>query len=457
MGKQKTLFITAFNPFISRNIFYTGVLDELLKDEMLRVVVIVPTTKQAYYQDTFTHERVLVEGVDMFQNISVFERFFAAIAGLLLDTKIKYFHKWQRFIEQGGHVRWYAERFFTKIIGNSVLARKVFRATEIHVHKTHVFSELFKKYAPYRVCASDVYTPIDTALLREAKQHGGIETIGMVRSWDNNVSKTFMRVVADRTVVQNHILKDEVIQLHLVPEDDVVVTGTGHYTYFKEYQPISRAEFCNRMNIDPGKKIVLVSPAGDKFVKTDWQNLEILKQSQIEGKIGKDVHFLVRLHPMNLTNLESFEPNEHFTIEIPGKGFEGMRAKDNELGLEDLHHLIDTIVHADVVVNTLSSLVLDACVLETPVVTIGFDGFEKKVHKVYSVSRFHEEENMAKLLRVGGTPVVYTGDALIREINRYLENPKLDKENRQRVLDTQCGELTHNTILRVAHSISDPL
>ena len=41
---------------------------------------------------------------------------------------------------------------------------------------------------------------------------------------------------------------------------------------------------------------------------------------------------------------------------------------------ENQKHLGDTLYHADVVVNVASTITIEACIFDTPVVNINFDG-----------------------------------------------------------------------------------
>lgn len=436
---MRTVFISVFQGFISRNILNTGVLDAFL-DRGVRVILFVQKGKEAYYKDIYTDDRIVIEGCDLDRLSTKRDRSFRDIAELLLDTNTKRFHVQKRYRAHGNRLRYILEHLFIRTFGSWNVCKKVFRWAEDRYNSNTGFDAYFEKYVPDHVFATDIFGPNDVPLLKSARKHH-VHSVGMVTSWDNPTTKTQLRIIPDTILVQNNILRDEMISLHAVDPKKLAVVGIAHYEYYKTYTPISREDFCKEMGINPKKKIILVAPAGEKFISTDWQIFEILKKAYHDGEVPSDVHFLIRVHPMNKIKYGDFVPDEHFTIEEPGVTFEGVREKGNELNKEGVNHIIDSIVHSAVVVNIVSSIVIDASVLGTPIVTVNFDGFEENVPITRSVKRFPAEENVAKMLATGGTQVVNSAEELIQAINEYLEHPGKDSEGRKRLVERQCYKL----------------
>jgi hypothetical protein len=343
----------------------------------------------------------------------------------------------------------------TACLAHSDMIKRCLRFLDHKINMPALFDAYFDEYKPIRIFAPDVFGDADVAMLKTAKRRS-IRAIGMVLSWDNNTSKGLMRAMPDRLIVQNEIIREESIRLQGVRPSIIVVSGIPHFEYYKKYKPISRHDFMAQIKGDSTKKTILISPAGDKFIGTDWHIFEILKRAYKEGKICRKVQFLIRLHPTNKIEFGGFIPDENFIIENPGVTFEGVRSKDNELNKEAVNHLADTLTHCDVVINVLSSIVIDASIFNKSVITIGFNGYEKDTPFIRSVGLYLTEENMARLLKANATPVVKDEEELIRWINAFLEDPRLLEKERKTLVQEQCWSLDGQSAKRIAKYVIWP-
>lgn len=448
---MKIIFLTAFQPFISRNILSTGVLDELTSDDV-KVVIFCPLHKKQYYTSKFSNQKVEIVGIETDRALSLKERFFKGLSNLLLDTTNKKLHKMELYVKNNSLPLFVVSSWFTEIFANIRLVRRFYCFADYHLNRDLVFSDYFKLYTPNVVFTPDVFGDFDVSMLKAAKKNK-VRSVGMVLSWDNNTSKTLMRVIPDRLIVQNEVIKDEAINLHDVPESRIVVSGIPHYDYYKEYQPIGRQEFFSNLGVDPDRRLVVIAPAGEKFIKSDWHVFKILQDAYNNGEIDKKALFLIRVHPSNKIDFGEFVSDENFLVEDPGVSFKDVRSKDNELDLDAVNHLADTLKNSAVVINVVSSLVIDAAVFDRPVITVGFDGWMKNVPYIRSVKAYLEIENMEKLLSVGATPVVKNGEDLISWVNKYLSNPEIHQLERRRLIERQCWKLDGQSKKRIAKAV----
>lgn len=452
MNEMKTVFISVFQPFISRNILDTGVLDELLS-RGARAVLFVPSSKFDSYKERYARENTEVISFDPEKSASGKEKLFQNFAWLLVNTNVKKFQQMKRLLYlKRDPIRYVYQRFVSSVFGRSKYFKNFFRWVEERWNEQDALGEYFEKYHPDAVFAPDVFGAGDVMLLKSAQKRG-VKNVGMVLSWDNCTTKGLMRVVPDMLLVQNAIIKEEALSIQVVPEEIIQVVGIAHYDYYKEYKPKSREEFFKEIGVDPKNRLILFSPAGEKFIAYDWQIAEILKRAYAAKKIPDDVVTLIRVHPTNPVEFHDFVPDEHFLIEKPGITFTSVDEKRKELGIEGVHHLLDTLAHADLVINTVSSLVIDAAVLDVPVVTIGFDGFEKNLPFIQSIRRYLADENMAKLLSIGGTPVARSAEETIECVNTYLADKTIDRDGRKNIVEKQCWKLDGKAKERIANAI----
>ena len=93
MQDKPTLFISNFHPFISRNIFDSGVLSKL-SERAAHVYVFVLKHKEEYLRKRYEGGNVSIIGIDLREIAgSRFETKMRYVAELLLNTKTKQLHQ----------------------------------------------------------------------------------------------------------------------------------------------------------------------------------------------------------------------------------------------------------------------------------------------------------------------------------------------------------------------------
>jgi len=455
---MKTLFLSSFHSFISKNILNTDVLRSLRDERDLRIVIFVPANKADFFRRTYAGGNVIVEGVDV-------ARIASSKANILLSRllflMIDSHYLWYKRVERrDAHptawawIKYWTYGALVKVLSGS---RALDRAARLLYRKftpKTFFAEEFEKYRPSLVFSTDVFDPFDAQLLSEAEHHG-VKTLGMVRSWDNCWSKGLMPVVPDRLLVNNAILKEEAETLHDVPADRIEVVGLPQFDAFVNGTRTPREAFFRSIGVDPSRRLVVFAPAGTILSDTDWQLCGILAKAMEEGRLPEDMHVFVRNHPHHPADLSRFKENPRFTIQNPGHAFDA-NGKNTELAPDEQAFLADLMYHAEVVLYVATSLGLDSSVFDKPQVMVSFDGDEKRAY-TKSVARYHDEDHMKKLIATGGVRVARGPDELVAAIKAYLEDPSLDHAGRERIVREQLYRIDGKSSERVVSQIKASL
>jgi CDP-glycerol glycerophosphotransferase (TagB/SpsB family) len=156
---------------------------------------------------------------------------------------------------------------------------------------------------------------------------------------------------------------------------------------------------------------------------------------------------------MNKADLSKFVPNENFVIEDPNSSYMGDRAKEAEMGIEQANHLADSLFHSAVVLNSVSSLLIDAAVFDKPVVTVCFDGWEKNVPITRSVLTEQANEWLQVLLDKGLSPKAHTAEEMIRLIRDYLDHGEKDRDKRAHFVEEHCYKLDGKASERIEEAV----
>ncbi len=450
---KPTVFITDFHPFITKNILNTGVLDLLTKEA--RVVLFVAKPQEEYFK--IRYPGVIVEGVELGKNVTSFRnRLFQRLAEWLLDTNVMWIHKLEARTKTGNWPKYYTSLLFTALFAPITPVKKFLRFLDYRLNNQDTFNRYVETYRPSVVFATDLFNHSDLFLLKNAKARG-VRTVAMVRSWDNTTSRSYARFVPDRLIVHNEVMKEDMVRYHHIKETTIVLSGVPQFEKYLTMQPTPREEFFKKIGADPKKRLVLFAPAGHFFIDTDWQTCQILKDLFAEKKIPDDLQILVRLHPFLPVDLSKFTPDEHFIIDIPGPAKLNDLERDKregELDMSFFQHIYDSLYWSSLVINTISSIIIDSSIFDKPLITINFDGWETKVPFLRSlVRRWRLEENQVSWLSIGSTALVGSKGELAKWINIYLAHPEIHSDRRKVFKDRYCWKFDGMSASHIASAV----
>ena len=95
---------------------------------------------------------------------------------------------------------------------------------------------------------------------------------------------------------------------------------------------------------------------------------------------------------------------------------------------------VGALKHADVIVNTASTLTLDAVCFDTPVISVAIDGYIPLPYEK-SVERWYETHYYKKVLSYHATTLVRSPEELFAALTRYLEHPEYEHKERIQLRD----------------------
>jgi len=404
MINKKTIFITAFHSFISKNIINTdNFLSLPTNHPEYRFVLLVSVGKEEFYRQTYP--QFTIQGVDVNkitnQKSSIF---FSRLSYLLVDSHYLKYKKYERFGTAVGwwkYIKLFFEITFTKLFADRRSSRFIYRYLFTRLGHVRDIDLIFDQYQPSYLFSTDVFDESDVLFSKKA-QSLGLSILGMVRSWDNCFSKGVMRVLPDKLLVNNETIKDEATFLHDVSTKRIEVVGLPQFDHFIKNSRTGREEFFTSLGLNSDRKLVVFAPAGKILSDTDSQILDILNRGLKESRFIEPISVLVRNHPNHPADFSSLELDSRIKIENPGLVFNPNNPKETELTKSDSVHLADTLFYADIVIFIATTLGIDALVFNKPEIVIDFDGYDNKRDYWHSVRRYHDEDHMKKMISCGG-------------------------------------------------------
>src|SRR5262249_32613906 len=196
----------------------------------------------------------------------------------------------------------------------------------------------------------------------------GIRVVLGVGSWDHLTTKGLIHEIPDRVLVWNEAQKREAIELHGVPADQVVVTGSQAYDHWFSTKPaLDRDAFCRQVGLDPTRPMLLylcsspfIAPYEVGFVRS-W--IAAIRKTGDERL--RNASLLVRPHPQNAKQWERVELDREFEHVAlwPKSGV-------NPIGGVARSDYFDSMYHSEAVIGVNTSGMIESGIIGKPVYSV---------------------------------------------------------------------------------------
>ncbi len=228
-----------------------------------------------------------------------------------------------------------------------------------------------------------------------------------------------------------------------IPQFDVYITQEG---------PPDREAFLRLIGADPSKRLILFASEA-KLSPPDPEFVDLILAAVNDGRIPNAQvlvrpHFGFRNDVQRFTRFrgvpgavldETFHPNPIFYDEF-------------DYSVEHWHRLACSLLYADVVVTTFSTMTLDATACGRPVVNAMFDGLRTEPYG-NSILRWYDSEHYRPVVATGAAIPAKSGEELISAILSALADPRIRSSERRRLQEHFIGTLDGHAADRVAREV----
>jgi hypothetical protein len=268
----------------------------------------------------------------------------------------------------------------------------------------------------------------------------GLPLIGHIASWDHTVGKGIVAPGLRRYIVQNDIMRDDLVRYHGIGEERIVVTGWPQTDVFHRRRP--RDDFDQvlaGLGLDPGRPVVLVmgnTPTNAPFESQFVERLVRWWESDAAARFS----LLFRPHPRDRDWRKRFG----FAL-----GRDGVAVQ--EPSFTDLETLAVLLEHGECVVANAGTILLDALVNDRPAVCVLYDegapGGESWALKNVSGEHYRSLIESEAFYRAHSFEEVTAG------IGRALADPAELAPERARVAREVVGDVDGHAADRVAEAM----
>jgi CDP-glycerol glycerophosphotransferase (TagB/SpsB family) len=431
--------------FAARMILRTGIARRLVAHGF-RVTVISPNADEAYFQHECQEERVALcqepqstGGIaDRFRTYRSY--FLDDVMGnpALLTTHMELFEHKSPVI-----------RAAMEITNRTLAKRPWFRTgvrwIECHLNRSQPIKALLEKLRPDFLVFPNPFGTQETVYLIHARELG-IPVICQMLSWDHVTAKGTPLLMPDYFISWGPTMTKELMDIYGFPAQKIYECGVPHFdVYFHKDKLTSRDALLQRLNLSPGKSTIFYGMVNPLFCPNELEILTWLVDRIRENAFIKPCTLIIRPHPQTIRGYYARNTQELarlYALAGPNVAIDTPPVLSDRLAWDmpksDMPHLASLLHGSAMFLSAGSTLSLEACILDRPVINIGFDGWEELPYE-RSARRGLDYIHITKLLALGGVRVARSFDDLAGHINAYLQNPDLDQQARALSARQECG------------------
>jgi CDP-glycerol glycerophosphotransferase (TagB/SpsB family) len=362
------LWLVLPDPFSARLFFDTGIVDELRERAGEGLTLVLDAAEQnAHWQDraggtTIVDLPGLTGGGDGAVR-RIDRRLDEAVGFYPLSVRQSLRHGFNRTRMQSGHRNWFLDPDRAGRLPQSATLDRLF--TKWHYGRLrYVPPTLLERLRHERPTVALGNTQMHSVVpFVVAARRAALPVVGHIASWDHTVGKGIVPSGLERYIVQNNVMRDDLVRYHGVEERRIVVSGWPQTDVFHRRRP--RAEFerlVGELGLDASRPIVLVM--GNSPVNAPYEKSFVDRLVSWWEESGAAARFslLFRPHPRDR------DWRERFAAPLGREG-----AAVQEPSFTDLETLAVLLQHGDIVVSNAGTILLDALVNDRPAVCVLYD------------------------------------------------------------------------------------
>ena len=315
---------------------------------------------------------------------------------------------------------------------------KIERASSRALRTTDEYINLMKKLAPSLVFNGSHIHSRNATQAVQAAQWLKIPTATFVFSWDNLTSQGRIKLPYDYFLVWNEQLKKQLLEMYeWIRPEQVFVTGTPQFDF--HFQPkfyMSREEFCAEIGADSNRPIILYTTGMANHMPGEPEIVEDIADLLKEISGNQSPQLLVRVYPKDLTGRFDKLKERRKDILFPKIAWEEAWLTPKH---EDSYALVNALRHAAFGINVASTISLELCIFDKPVVNVGYNP-PSIDEKVLAYADYYEFDHYKPLVECGAVEVARNSGQMRELIEKALNEPERRKNERRELIEKMFGE-----------------
>jgi len=336
---------------------------------------------------------------------------------------------------------------------------KLYRFIESLLNRSESVRQLLTKLRPDLLVVCNPYGIREVVYLLHARELG-IPVACQLLSWDNVTCKGTPLIMPDYFVTWGPVMTEEITQYYSFPRERVFECGVPHFDIYSQKAELAPPQAVLKSLHLPENDPYLVFGMVTPYCCPNELDLLLWLAHRINSrKFVKPCSLIIRPHPQTVSGSYARQARELERLKClagPRVGIHMPRLSSERLYCDmprsEMARIASLLAGSALCISAWSTLTLDASLVDRPVISVGFDGWEEMPYAKSSRAG-SDYAHIAKILAFGGIRVARSFDQLEAHINAYLSNPGLDQTGRALAVAQECGPQDGQATERVATTL----
>jgi hypothetical protein len=445
--------------FMARMVLRSGVARRLV-EQGFRVTMISPNADEVYFQKECEQEHVALCQAP--QSTGRIADWFRTYRPYLLDDVMG------NVALQTKHAQRFARHPLLRVVMEYVnthltphaWCRACFRQFERCVNRSKPIAMLLRALRPDSLVLPNPFGTHEVIYMLHARELG-LPVICQMLSWDNITTKGTPLMMPDSFISWGPIMTEELITLYHFPPERIYECGVPHFDVYAQPEHfIPRETMLQRLGLPANQPYLLYGMVAPYSAPRELDILAWLVEKVRAQGFATPCSLVIRPHPQTIRGVYARDREElarlqalagpQVALDLPPVLSEQLAW---DLPKSDMYTLASLMAGSAMCISVGSTLCLEACVMDRPVITVGFDGLEELPYDL-SARRGLDFTHIKKMLVLGGVRVARSFVDLEAHINDYLCEPHLERDERIYTAVQECGPQDGCAAERVAVTIA---
>lgn len=312
------------------------------------------------------------------------------------------------------------------------------RMSSFLLRSTQQYLDLYKEIRPSLVFNGSHIHSRNAIQAVQAAQWLGIPTATFIFSWDNLTSQGRITLPYNYFLVWNESIKRQLLEMYSwVQPENVFVTGTPQFDFhFRDEFYLSREEYCKRIGSDADRPFVFYATGMANHMPGEPEIVEAIADMLADSARFPDrPQLMVRVYAKDTTGrfdeLKQRRPDILFPHVPWNPSWLTPKSEDSLM-------LVNVLRHCALGINVASTLSLELCMFDKPVINVGFNPPSVK-KEILSYSDYYEFDHYRPVVDSGAVCIARSPGEMKEMMARYLRNPSLNGAERKEIIDRMFG------------------
>jgi hypothetical protein len=458
---MKNLLVTAWTGMSIRNLFFGPALDKLSQE--FDVTLVSYYSRQLQESDQKASRKISFDRIRVPRwRLPELQRYLVDLLwrwnyyGMWLDFRLKHPSKTIRSVKHTSRRQYLLNCVGGKFI-NCLRRWQIAGPLEYSAYFIPIYFQLAKQDV---VLATTTDLPKDQMIMYSCKK-AGIPIVALVHSWDNLTTRGRLPIVPDMLLVWNQVMAEEAVRYHKVPEENVKIVGGAQYELYRLLaKNIGRESQKKRMGLSKETRIITFAAESIEGHPDEPLFVDALVSAVESGVFGKAI-LVIRLHPSARRDLYRKmyqERGSPIFLDVSDSGFASENRREIGSG-ESIGRFVELLKGSDVVITTGSTIVLDAMLVDTPVIALKFN-FSIQAESWTSLYNGYEVDHFKHVVESGAVDFPESFEEFVASVWRCFENPAEKSVARANIVnflipDLPTASLIQESVSKIAATISE--